>query len=324
MSCARGPLLAVCVWTLAAILPASLHAQPGPSESDRAYEAAVGQALSELKAGRFLEARALFQEAHALKPSARTLRGLGVVALELHRYAEADQLLRRALDDPRRPLTERQRNEAEVAVARLKGLVGRYTITRVPAEAALHLDGADVVLQGDELGLDIGTYELTADAPGHLPYRGTLQVRGGERERIDIVLAKEPKKPPPVAIAPAPPPRAPTPRTQPSDPKRGDRVWGWTTIGVGAALVVTGSVLLAVGMRDVSKVENASDGTSWSSIEGARDRAPILTSIGAVSIGVGLGSAALGLWILQRKEPARRGTVDVALSPFGISLHGSI
>lgn len=319
-----GSLLAACVWTLAATSPTPLAAQP--SENDLAYEAAVGDALTELKAGRLPEARALFLRAHALKPSARTLRGLGVVALEQRHYAEADTLLRQALDDPRRPLTDRQRAEAEQALGRLSGLLGRYTVSVTPPHAKIHVDGAPVTLRAGLLTLEIGTHTLTASAAGHQPYRRKLEVRGGESERLTFALLPvqlaAPVASAPVAPAHERPPPSSTPRE--SDAKRSDRVWGFTSIAVGGALGATGSVLLAIGLKDVSKVEDAEDGTLWSDIESSRERAPILTSVGAAGIGAGLASAALGLWLLQRRPRAERDTVDVALSPYGISLRGRI
>ena len=47
------------------------------------YQDVVREGIHEFTAGNFVEARTLFERAHALKPSARTFRGLGLISYEL-------------------------------------------------------------------------------------------------------------------------------------------------------------------------------------------------------------------------------------------------
>jgi hypothetical protein len=61
------------------------------------YRDLVAEATREFSAGNFAEARTLFEQAHAAKPSARTLRGLGLTAYELRRYVQAVSELEAAL-----------------------------------------------------------------------------------------------------------------------------------------------------------------------------------------------------------------------------------
>jgi hypothetical protein len=68
------------------------------------YLGLIEAALRAREAGEFPEARALLERAHALFPNARTLRGLGVLAMDLHEYADAERLLQNALDCSVRPL----------------------------------------------------------------------------------------------------------------------------------------------------------------------------------------------------------------------------
>lgn len=64
-------LLAVCVW------PSVTRAQASDSSE---YEQLVDKGIAEYRAGHWEESRSLFEQAHAINPNARTLRGLGLAA----------------------------------------------------------------------------------------------------------------------------------------------------------------------------------------------------------------------------------------------------
>ena len=64
----------------ALLLVCVLHTQAfAQAESDERYKALVEEAVMEFAEGRYAEARALFGQAHVLKPNARTLRGLSLI-----------------------------------------------------------------------------------------------------------------------------------------------------------------------------------------------------------------------------------------------------
>ncbi|HEX6239538.1 MAG TPA: hypothetical protein VFZ61_01540, partial [Polyangiales bacterium] len=64
-------------------IAASATAQSAAKSGPPGYADAIEQALSELEAANYPEAREEFQRAHAIYPNARTLRGLGMVEFEL-------------------------------------------------------------------------------------------------------------------------------------------------------------------------------------------------------------------------------------------------
>lgn len=70
---------------------------------------------------------------------------------------------------------------------------------------------------------------------------------------------------------------------------------GWILTGTGAALAIAGGVLFALGLSDLSTVENAEQGTPWSDLSGANDRAPIFTGVGIAGASAGVALVALGL-----------------------------
>lgn len=104
--------------------------------------------------------------------------------------------------------------------------------------------------------------------------------------------------------APAHKPAAPVPATATSKPSR---TGAWVLTGISAAVAVGGAVLLGLGAKDISKVEDAADGTRWSDVDGAYDRAPRLTAAGITLGVVGAVGLVSGLvWGLHRPSADRQ------------------
>ncbi len=113
--------------------------------------------------------------------------------------------------------------------------------------------------------------------------------------------------------------RAAAPETD-AMPRRGSGLEPLPLIVIGgsAAVAVVGVVLLALAQADIATVENVSDGGRWSDIEAAYDRAPVLSTVGAILLGVGVAGAALGVVLLvtgdgeQSASLANRAELDRA------------
>jgi hypothetical protein len=82
----------------------------------RDYNRAIGAAVSAYNEGHFEQARAHFAEAHALRPNARTWRGLGTSDFELGNYRESIQELELSLEDMRVPLTPELRVKTQAVL----------------------------------------------------------------------------------------------------------------------------------------------------------------------------------------------------------------
>lgn len=95
------------LWVAGWLLASSADAQ------DDAYARAIEQAVTAYNEGDFAAARAHFAEAHALHPSARTLRGLGIADFELARWPDSVEELSAALKDTRSPLSGELRTSTE-------------------------------------------------------------------------------------------------------------------------------------------------------------------------------------------------------------------
>ncbi|MCS6797242.1 MAG: tetratricopeptide repeat protein [Myxococcota bacterium] len=96
----------------------------------------------------------------------------------------------------------------------------------------------------------------------------------------------------------------------------------WIVAIGGGALAIGGGVTFALGRADVAHVEQATVGTPWSELEGAYERAPLLTGVGLSLMGAGLAAAAVGVVLLvgapAEDEPTSR--ARITLGPAGTSL----
>ena len=226
-------------------LSAPAAAQSGPTAQPAAgdYETAVQAAIEEFAAGHYLEARALFTKAHELRPTARTLRGLGLAEFELGRYAQAMRMLRRALVDVRNPLTDAHRAEAEALIRKATAYVARYRIALEPKSAELLVDGEPIMLLGDELVLDVGEHRLLVRAPGREDRTYAIDVRGGEEDRLRLALL-----PTAAIVQEAPEGAEATPAVQPVADGASETEFPTSTLGWvagGASIVAFGGAVLA-------------------------------------------------------------------------------
>jgi hypothetical protein len=223
-------------WAVLVFLCAGLGArttQAEPADADD-YERVVNDALEEYNTGHYPEARVLFEEAHALRPSARTLRGLGMTAFELKNYVRAARELTAALDEKQHPLTSEQRTEVERLLGRLRRYTGHLTleVLSTSADVTTTLDGTAFTR---ELDLNLGDHELVVQAPGYQTLRRKIFIEGGQRQTLALQLsplaidarAAAQASPQPTAANPAAAAPASTPLHE--------RWWFWTALGVLAA-----------------------------------------------------------------------------------------
>jgi hypothetical protein len=207
------------------------------STAPDAYDQWVSEAIAEYEAGRWAEARTLFERAHAVKPNARTLRGLGVTAFEMRHYREAIDALQQAIADPRNPLTEPMRVAAEQTIERARQFVGTLRVALSPTNATLRVNGA--VAQGHELQLDMGDYELSAEAPGYRATTVRVSVAGGKVRELTLTLTSATAR---AGAGPAAATAADRPR---DDDSLLGKWWFWTAAGVVVAGGVLGAIVLS-------------------------------------------------------------------------------
>lgn len=95
----------------------------------------------------------------------------------------------------------------------------------------------------------------------------------------------------------------------------------WASFAASFGVAVLGGVLLAVGVDDLNTIENAPGGTVWADVAEARDRAPILTGIGGVVLGLGAAGMAVSAALLAHY--GQGGTwLEVGALPGGLLVRG--
>ena len=310
-------------------------AQNAGSSSD-AYKQLIEQALSEFRHKNWPEARVLFRRAHDLCPSARTLRGMGVVSYEMRDYVQAVRDLDAALKDARQPLNAEQRSEAETLLSRARTFVGVYKVTVEPEGAALSVDGSKAQQDGEgALLLPFGEHTLTANAEGYETGRTQVTVQGGEHGEVKLALVPIHANAPLSAVSEDAPPRlevaSDAPRelqTTQTEP-RGKLRYTWVALGAGAVFGGSAALFWFLGESKIDKIEErcadrARAGTPCkpsNTDTGTIDRYQLLTN---VSLGL-TGAAVIATGVLAFIEwpRAREQRVAVGVGPSSLSVRGA-
>lgn len=197
------------------------------------YQVLVRDAVAEYERGSWAISRELFQRAHTLRPSARTLRGMGMADFNMRAYARAVSELELALSSAEQPLDELMRAQVEELLAQASRYVGRYAVEVVPRDAVLLVNGQPPLRNGSgEVLLDFGSYSLEAHKDGYQPAVVTLEVREPERRVLALHAL------PTVRSAPEPP--------QPREAPTGTRFpWTWAS-GATSAGALAGAGITAL------------------------------------------------------------------------------
>jgi hypothetical protein len=261
---------------LVTVISLGLVRAPVVRADDAAYDNFISEALAAYDAGRWTEARTAFRRAHALAPTARTFRTIGMCSFNLGDYVDALQNLDGALNDTRKPLTADQRTQVGALIERSSAKIGRFRLKLAPEAARVTVDGgAPALLGGRELLLEPGRHDVVASADGYRAARRELSVEPGDRATLDLQL--EPGAEPQAAEAPAPgaapavpaahdaapeaaPPSAAA--TAPAaEPARGggdtQRVLGIVSLGLGGAGLVAFGVAGGLALDKKASLDDA-------------------------------------------------------------------
>lgn len=254
-------------------------------------------------------ALAKFREAYALY-KAPTI-GLMSARCEarLGRLAAAEALYREVMDmplgDAPTPAFDQARQDAIREHQALLPRVPRLTIVvELPSNAA-PLPQATVLLDGAPVGsaslgapqlVEVGTHEISAER-GDAKVTERVEVREGDQRRV--VLRLDPADPTKSKI-----------RNEQVDPSpdssgQGQRILGWTAVGLGGAGVVVGSVLggLAIGKRGDLDEQGCQEGVCPDSLQGDVDSYNTMRMVSGVGLIAGAALAVGGV-VLVLSAPA--------------------
>jgi hypothetical protein len=335
---ARTRGLGVALLAAALLLGArTVHAEPS---ADAAYRDLVDQALGEFKHKHWPEARVLFARAHELHPNARTLRGLGVVSFEMREYVSAVVYLQQALDESRQALTDAQRGECVGLITRARTYIGGYAVALVPETASLLVDGAAPARAADgEVLLAFGEHTLAASAAGYQELTRRIQVQGGERVELRLVLSPElPPEPvpPPLALtveepaAGAPGQREAPPVSASREPylvRTGGLKYTWVALGAGVVFGGLAGGAWFMGDQEFNRLKDSCRDRAASGdpcVAGDTNTKKITRYEKLTNAGIGLSAvSAVTAAVLLAVEWPRERRISVALSPQSISLRGA-
>lgn len=270
-------------WAVGQALEAQPATQPAPAVSD--VDALLVRAVSAYEASDYEGARALFEAVHARAPTARTLRGLALVAYKQQRFEAAVALFEASLAHAVKPLEGRLRDDA------------------------LHL-------------LEQARAQLPAqDEAAPPPEAGPPSIPDNERSAVRLAPAPAPRGLSTVARrAPAPQPSGASPSRRSLRLKRA----GYGLLALSAAtLLLTGTAWI-IGLERLESIEEfcqsrpsgkCSRAVAEQRVEAKRlDLLAGLTTAGLVLGGVGAAGAATTLTLHYRGVGN-----DVA---FGLSARG--
>jgi len=139
----------------------------------------------------------------------------------------------------------------------------------------------------------------------------------GETAKPAPVVAALPPPEKPQAAQPKPEPKEKKPPA-PEAQKESDLtmpILGWSLVGVGGGLLVTGAVLAVMYSSRAQSVENAKDGTSWSEVKGDYASAPGYGIGCIVSFVLGAGAIVGGGYILLFEVGDDESTTKASLAP---------
>jgi hypothetical protein len=224
------------------------------------FDGFIESALQAYDAGRFAEARTAFRRAHAIQPTARTLRTIGMCSFNLGDYADAVENLEASLTDQRKPLTDEHRKHAQDLINRANPHIGRFHLRLTPAEASLTVDGqAPLMIGHSELLLEAGRHEIDVQAPGFRGTQSVLDVDGGDRTTLEVRLTPAPEG---IAaggsnLSEASAPAASTRASgQKSHPASVQTTVGYVSLGVGVASLIGFGVVSGLALSEKSKLDD--------------------------------------------------------------------
>lgn len=231
------------------------------------------------------QALEMFQRAHALAPSPRTLGQMGLVEASLEHWLDAEAHLTASLATPEDAWVRKNRSFLDPALVLCRSHVGELVISGP--------SGTDVAVDGKRVGtlptvppvkLAAGNAVVTATGAGFQDFSKTVTIVGGAKVSLAIVLDPIEKRPAVALAAPVPVSNAAPPAAV---VERGGR--GWKTY-TGIGLVAAGAGLLTWGITWIAVDGNdrcSMGGPACATVYDTKTAGWVLAAGGAAATGVG-------------------------------------
>lgn len=260
------------------------------------------------------------ERAEKLYHSAVVASRLGECYVSVGRLVEGTEVLRKVLREPQpadappglAKALDRAQRALDAAKPRIAGLTIKVAAV---ADMRVKIDGnvLQSALVDSEVPTDPGDHSIEVTAPGFLRVGSRVSLAEGEKKSVSLTLARDPNAV--AAVAPAgdagtthptsSPPRsdaaAPARVTEPHlAPKREpSRAAAYVSLGIGAAGVVTGSVLGVLTMQQHKDLQGrCPNDVCTTSQQGDLDSAKRLGNFSTIAFGVGGAGLVLGTVLL--------------------------
>jgi hypothetical protein len=175
-----------------------------PAAEEDTSEQTLRAALEAYERGDLDLANTLLEQVHIARPSARTLRGLGIVAFQQRRFIDARVLLEQSLIHPVKPLDAELRANAQQLIALARTHLGELILRVTPDDAQLFVDGrATVYASGTPLTVAVGAHELSLRREGYEPKSMSIAIAAAGELSLDVTLSKAVPAPASAPVAPA-------------------------------------------------------------------------------------------------------------------------
>jgi len=260
------------------------------------------------------QALELFQRAHELAPSPRTLGQMGLVEASLEHWSDADSHLTASLATPDDAWVRKNRAFLDQALRVSQGHIGELVVTGPPG-TAVRVDGKSVGTLPDLQPVRHveGNATVTANGPGFKEFSKTVAIAGGAKVSLAIVLDPVDKRPAVALAAPAPIPAAVLAITVGEGHRPGWKTWaGSGLVAGGAGLLGWGIVWIAVDGKD----HCATSGPSCTTVYDTRTAGWILAAGGAAAAAGGV------VLLLTGRQHGDDPNVVFAATPTSLSLRG--
>lgn len=279
----------------------------------------IARGLELRRAAKPGEALAMFQRAHALAPSPRTLGQMGLVEASLERWLDAEAHVTAARLTPDEMWVRKNRALLDQALKVCRGHIGELFVTGP--------NGTNVAVDGRRVGplpivqpvrLVEGTVVVTASNTGFKDFSKSVTIPGGAKVSLAIVLGAVEERVSVAVAAPMPlsPAAAPTsPATMVPAGEPSARSWktpmGVGLIAVGAGFAAWGITWIAVDHKDACPT----NGPACNNVYDTRAKGWFLTAGGIA----GAGAGATLLYLGRRSENTG---LALDLTPSSIGLRG--
>lgn len=282
-------------------------------------DAMIARGLELRREGKPEQALEMFQRAHAVAPSPRTLGQMGIVEGTLEHWTEAETHLTAALAAPTDPWVKKQQALLQSALESVKTHIGQIVFAGTA--------GAAVTVAGISVGtlptiapvrVAAGTVLVTASSPNAKQFVERVEVQAGMQTAVRINL--QPIDVIPVTVnKPASPPQSAAPPLAPPIPVLQPH-YTWKT-WLGGALLVAGTTAAIWGITWIVVDGKKTDGMCTSTSQANCSTVFDTKTAGWVLTGTGVAAAAAGGFLIYSAQAG--GTdVSVSFSPRSITLGG--